>query len=70
MTADIPYRNSEGYSDPTAYHAMSRVQDEQDRADARCNQLIKVIKNTADLAGFDITNRIELVDRETGRVYR
>ena len=37
---------------------------------ARCNQLIKVLKNTIDLAGFDLVARIEVRDRETGRTYR
>lgn len=31
----IPYKNPEGYADPTAHAAMSTVQKEQDAADLR-----------------------------------
>lgn len=70
----VPYRNSEGYADPTAHGALSNVMrghwERQEIADARCNQLIKVLKSTIDLSGFDLVARIEVRDRETGRTYR
>lgn len=70
----VPYRNAEGYPDPTAHGAITNVMREQwekqEEADARCNQLIKVLKNTIDLAGFDLLARIEVRDRNTGRAYR
>lgn len=31
----IPYKNAEGYADPTAHAAMNAVQDEQEAADSR-----------------------------------
>ena len=70
----VPFRNAEGYPDPTAHTAVSSVLKEQQEkvigADARCNLLIKAIKYIIDLSGFDLLARIELRDRHTGRVYR
>lgn len=70
----IPYKNPEGYSDPTTYGALNSVMrqhyEKLEAADARCNILIKTLKNTIDLAGFDLVARIEVKDRETGRVYK
>lgn len=66
----IPYRNPEGYADPTARTAMSAVQAVQDEADQRLARLIKTLKNTIDLAGYDLLTRIEVRDRNTGRIYR
>lgn len=66
-----PYFNSEGYADPTAYHALKAIQQEENAAlDGKVNFLIKVIKFIATEAGFDITNRIELRDRKTGREFK
>ena len=68
---DNPYFNSEGYADPTAYAAMRTIQREENAVlDSKVNFLIKVIKFIATEAGFDITNRIELRDRKTGREYK
>lgn len=70
----VPLRNSEGYMDLTAHDALANVmrsrQEELDEADLRCNRLIKSIKALIDLAGFDLTARVEVKDRRTGRVYR
>lgn len=70
----ISFRNAEGYADPTTHGALNNVMREhcekQEAADARCNQLIRVLKGAIDLAGFDLIARIEVRDRETGRNYR
>ena len=66
----IPKRNLEGYIDPTAYKALSAVQAQQDEDDRRCQQLIKALKFTIDLAGYDLLARIEVRDRKTGRLSR
>lgn len=70
----IAYRNAEGYSDPTTHGAISNIVREcyerQEAADTRCTQLIRTLKSTIDLAGFDLITRIEVRDRETGRIYR
>ena len=69
----VPYRNSEGYADPTAHGALSNAMRElavMEETDARCTQLIRTLKSTIDLAGFDLIARIEARDRNTGRTYR
>lgn len=66
----IPRRNPEGYSDPTAYKALTPIQQQQDEADLRCQRLIKALKSMIDLSDYDLLARIEVRDRKTGRVYR
>ena len=66
----IPRKNPSGLNDPTAHDALEPVQREQLEADQRLARLIKTLKNTIDLAGYDLLNRIELRDRATGRIYR
>lgn len=66
----IPYLNPEGYADPTAHDALTPIQAKQDESDKRCQQLIKALKSTIDLADYDLLARIEVRDRKTGRIYR
>ena len=67
MGADkIPYRNPEGYADPTAHDAIASIVP----ADQRCMLLIRVLKGTIELAGFELAERIVVRDKATGRVYR
>lgn len=64
------HKNSEGYSDPTAYTAMTKItRDEQERL-RRIKIVVNIMKNVADLAGFDLVSRISQRDRKTGREYR
>lgn len=60
------YFNSEGYPDPTAYGVIK----DENALEAKLGFLIKVLKFTANEAGFDIINRIELKDRKTGRIFK
>lgn len=69
------YKNSEGYPDPTAgtaYSNMQREQRQQQEAERLTviGRLIPVLKQTAELAGFEVVGRITLRDKETGREYR
>lgn len=69
------YKNSEGYNDPTpgaAYANMCREERQQQEAErlAVIGRLIPVLKQTAELAGFEVLGRIALRDKETGREYR
>lgn len=66
----IPYRNAEGYADPTAHTALSKVQSEADANDARVQQFIRSLKTLVDQSGYDLLARIEIRDRRTGRCYR
>lgn len=59
-------RNEQGYLDPTAYEAVKNVDEE----DARFHKLLYSIRNICDLAGYDLGERIVLIDRRNGRVWR
>lgn len=63
-----PWKNAEGYADPTAYAALKAIEYEDQQK--RLNTLIFVLKYIIRLAGFDLLNRIELKDRQSGREYR
>ena len=54
-------RNSEHYSDPTPGTAARLVM---------VSALVPVLRQTAELAGFEIIGRIPLRDKETGKEYR
>lgn len=64
------HKNSEGYTDPTAHDAISKVVREENERQRRVSAVIGILKNAADLAGFDLCNRVVLRDRKTGREYR
>lgn len=59
-------KNSEGYSDPTAYQAMKNIEVEEERF----HKLLYAIFDICELANFEIEGRIVLVDKRTGRVWR
>ena len=67
-------KNGEGYPDPTAGTAWNNMRREERRQETeRLNMignLIPVMKQTAELAGFEVVGRITLRDKETGREYR
>lgn len=69
------YKNAEGYSDPTPGEAMSNIRREQRQQEtaerlAVISRLVPVMKQTAELAGFEVVGRITLKDKETGKEYR
>lgn len=69
------YKNAEGYSDPTPGEAMSNIRREQRQQEVAerlsvISRLIPVMKQTAELAGFEVVGRITLKDKETGKEYR
>ncbi len=68
------YKNQEGYSDPTPGTALSNILREERQRDAESlatiSRLIPVIKQTAELAGFEVVGRITLKDKATGKEYR
>ena len=61
-----PYFNQSGCADPTAYCALKNLSDEEKKV----NFLIKVLKYIIRESGFELLNRIELQNTETGRIYR
>ena len=67
-------KNSEGYPDPTTGTAWNNMRREERRQEnerlSMISSLIPVMKQTAELAGFEVVGRITLRDKETGREYR
>ena len=68
--AKVPKYNAEGYSDPTAHDALLSIAETDEETERRTNALIKTLKTTIDLAGYDLIARIEVRDRTTGRIFR
>lgn len=68
------HKNSEGYSDPTPGAAWSNMRKAERQQEAErmavINNLIPVMKQTAELAGFEVVGRITLKDKATGKEYR
>lgn len=72
-------KNCEGYSDPTANIAIARVYAEEKRSDReeadqeaeyKIKIMTKAMKAMARGFGFEITNRVEFLDKKTGREYK
>ena len=59
-------KNSEGYSDLTAYAAMKNL----DRETDRFHKVRRVILTICEVAGFEIKGPIVLIDKRTGKVWR
>lgn len=70
MANTDPRRNSEGYSDPTAYFGLKPIVDEENALQREVNTLIKVLKYIISKSGFELVSRIEIKDKKTGRVFR
>lgn len=64
------WKNSEGYSDPTAGAVMSKMLREDRLLNARVSGLIDEIKEMIADEGFELLARIELRDKKTGREFR
>ena len=64
------HKNAEGYSDPTAHDAITKIAREESERLRRLSAVVGVRKSVADLAGFDLIERVALRDRKTGREYR
>ena len=60
------FKNAEGYPDPTACEAVKNV----DKEDERFHKLLHTIFYLCELAGFEISGRIVLVDKKSGKVWR
>lgn len=59
-------KNGSGYTDPTAYKAIQKVEKESERF----HRLLNTIFYICDLAGFHVEGRIVLKDKETGRIWK
>lgn len=63
-------KNKEGYSDPTAYAAISKIQRDEIEQQRRVYELVNVLKYIIDKSGFELMARIELRDKRTGKEFR
>lgn len=74
MATDRMDKNGEGYADPTAGGAWNSIREKERRKEAarmaRLNNLIPVLKQVTELAGFEIVGRVTLKDKATGKEYR
>ena len=67
---NFPKRNASGCADPTAHDAMLPIAQAEADLESRTTKLIKTLKGVIDLAGYDLVARIEIRDRETGKIFR
>ena len=58
--------NGEGYDDSTAYAALRKVQEEEQRI----REVVNALHRVANVAGFKIDNRMVLIDIKTRKIYR
>lgn len=68
--SDYFKKNSEGYSDPTAYNAVKNIEHEEELTHERMSKLFRIIRYICELSGFSIEGRIVLKDKSTGRIWR
>ena len=61
-------KNAEGYSDPTAYHAIKRAEGDDDFD--RFHKLLDSIFTICELSDFHIEGRIVVKDKRTGKIWR
>ena len=59
-------RNGSGYVDPTAYKAMKKMTEEEERF----HKLLQHIFYISECAGFHIEERLVVKDKRTGRIWR
>jgi len=59
-------KNQSGYSDPTAFEAITKADKEMEKL----NKTLHIIRNVCELAGFEIEERIVLKDKKTGKIWR
>lgn len=65
-----PFLNASGCPDPTAYHALKPIMQEDAALEGKVNFLIKVLKFIIAESGFELLARIEIKDKKTGRCFR
>lgn len=65
--------NGSGYIDNTAHEAINNAEREskskQKVRDEAADELVKVIKTTVRLAGFELVDRIKFKDPKNGKKY-
>ena len=62
-----PRKNSEGYYDLTAFEAIQNLEREEEE---RFHKLLHTLFYLCDLAGFEVQERIVLLDKKTKKVWK
>lgn len=62
--------NPEGYTDFTAYIAVKRATMDEQQEKKRLDSLMFVLRYIIDAAGYDLINRVALMDKKTGKEWR
>lgn len=74
MSKENMGRNAEHYVDPTPTAAMRNIIKDERQKEAvrldRIGNLVPLLRQIADIAGFEIMGRIPLRDKATGKEYR
>ena len=65
-----PFFNQSGYPDPTAFHGTKKIMKEENAIEHKVHDLIHVIRDIANLAGFEVVGRIHLRHKKTGKDFR
>ena len=65
-----PYINGEGYSDPTAYYGMRNILKEEQEVEKTVHDLVHIIRDLADILGFEVIGRIHFKHKKTGREFK
>ena len=59
-------KNAEGYSDPTAYAALSKI----DKEEQKLRQIKQILGEVCALSGYKLKGQITLVDKRSGHTVR
>ena len=66
------FYNTEGYKDSTDYKAIMAIEEAKKRKmkeQAEHDKLVQHIKYIVELAGFKLSSRVKLVNKQSGRRY-
>ena len=66
----MSYKNSEGYSDPTAGVAMGSANKQEQEIDKLNHKVMQSFRLLLDLAGFEIVGRVTLRLKKSGRIFK
>lgn len=62
----LTHRNGEGFYDPTAGEAIK----EADRPTEQVIWFVKTVKRLAEIVDLEVTGRIQVKDKKTGKEYK
>lgn len=69
MGENLKYNNS-GCADPTAYEAIIPIIKEDATVERKAKDLLKLIKRTVALTGFELIGRVQFRHKKSGREFK